>query len=106
MSSKDNNLADKVNNLEKENSEMKTLTKSLLDRVYDIEEEYSNKCDEFDKILQDQVKDMEAKLKLNVFHCKSHCELLSEDTSIKHELSGLKGKGLPKNFIKNKPHRF
>ena len=26
---------------------------------------------------------MEAKLKLNVLHCKSHCEPLSEDTSVK-----------------------
>ena len=52
VSSKDTNLADKVNNLEKENSEMKTLTKSLLDRVHDIDEEYSNKFDEFEKILR------------------------------------------------------
>ena len=83
VSSKDVNLADKVNNLEKLNSEMKKLTKSLLDNVHDIYEEYSNKFDEFEKILQAQVKDMEAKLNLNDLHCKYHCEPLLEDTCVK-----------------------
>ena len=82
IKSKDNFFAAKVNNLKKENSDMKLVfKKNLLDRVHDINQEYSNKFDEFKKIIQAQCKYMKAKLNSNGLYF----EPLSEDIYVKSQ---------------------
>ena len=50
-----------------------------------LNEDYSNKFDKFERILQARVINIKAKINLHSLHCKSHCQPLPKDTCIKSQ---------------------